>query len=152
MILFVVALFLVPIVEIAVMVQVGQWIGAWEMIALLLMVTFLGAWIVKQQGTGAWRRIRTDLAIGRMPGAALIDGALILAAGVLFLIPGFVTDVLAVLLLVPPARALVRGRLARRFKVSASLHAASPTPGYYDARSRDAEPPGTPPEPPELGR
>ena len=58
-----------PVVELAVMIQVGSWIGGWEMLALLVMVTFLGVWIVKQQGVGAWSRIRRELAEGRVPGS-----------------------------------------------------------------------------------
>jgi UPF0716 protein FxsA len=154
-IFFVVALLLVPVVELAVMIQVGQWIGVWETIALLLMVSFIGVWIVKQQGTGAWRRMRTDLAVGRVPGAALVDGGLLLAAGVLFIVPGFVTDALGALLLVPPLRALARGALGRRFRVVASAHTGTSSSTVYDVGPR----PSRRPEPrrdrpgsnPELG-
>jgi len=103
---------------------VSHWIGGWETIALVLMVSFLGAWIVKQQGIGQWRRIRGELAIGRVPGPAVVDGALLLSAGILFLIPGFVTDLFAVLLLIAPVRALVRGALARRYRVVAAVHSS----------------------------
>jgi UPF0716 protein FxsA len=136
------ALFLLPFIEIAVMIQVGTWIGGWETVALVLMVSFLGVWIVKQQGTGAWRRIRTDLATGRVPGATLIDGALILTAGVLFVIPGFVTDVFAVLLLIPPVRGLVRTALARRFRVRAAVVTTSGATGSRDAFDVDSRPSG----------
>ncbi|MET0275213.1 MAG: FxsA family protein [Acidimicrobiia bacterium] len=118
MIFVISGLLLLPIVELVVMIQVGQWLGGFEMLALLVMCTFLGVWIVKHQGVGAWRRIRADLAVGRVPAARLIDGGLILAAGVMFIIPGFVTDLIAVLLLLPPVRALVRNALARRWQVS----------------------------------
>jgi UPF0716 protein FxsA len=144
------ALLLLPVVELAVMIQVGSWIGGWEMLALLVMVTFLGVWIVKQQGLGAWSRIRRDLAEGRVPGPAIVDGALILAAGVLFVIPGFVTDVMAVVLLLPPVRSLCRVALSRRFRVVAALHTASGSVhdgrgGAYDVDSR-VRPPSPPPE------
>ena len=136
MIFIIAALLLLPVIELVVMIQVGQWLGGWEMLALLVMCTFTGVWIVKQQGTGAWRRIRTDLAVGRVPGTALIDGGLILAAGVLFIIPGFVTDVVAVLLLLPPVRAIVRNALARRWRVSTSVVTASGVRGdVYDVES-----------------
>ncbi len=117
MVVIVAALLLLPLAELAVMIWVGQWLGVWETITLLLMVSFLGAWIVKRQGAGAWRRIREELAIGRVPTAALVDGALILAAGVLFLVPGFITDVAAVLLLLPPSRALARHWTGKRVRV-----------------------------------
>jgi UPF0716 protein FxsA len=113
----------VPAVEIYVLVQVGSAIGALDTIGLLLLVSLIGAWIVKQQGSGAVRRIRDELAMGRMPGASLVDGALIFCAGVLLLVPGFVTDAFGLLLLVPPVRHLVRALLARRFDLR--VHAVS---------------------------
>ncbi|HEX5588066.1 MAG TPA: FxsA family protein [Acidimicrobiia bacterium] len=152
MLFIVVALLLLPILEIAVMIQVSHWIGGWETIALVLAVSFFGAWMVKQQGTGQWRRIRAELAIGRVPGPAVVDGALLLAAGVLFLVPGFVTDLLAVLLLVPPVRALVREMLARRYRVVAAVHSSGTPTARGDvldvdshAHRRDSRP-GTHPE------
>jgi UPF0716 protein FxsA len=112
----------VPIVEIYVLIQVGSAIGALNTIGLLLLVSLLGALIVKHQGGGTWRRIRDELAMGRLPGASLVDAALIFAAGVLLLVPGFVTDALGLLLLIPPVRHLVRALMARRFDVR--VHAA----------------------------
>ena len=146
------ALVLLPVVEIAVMIQVGSWIGVWETVGLLLVVSLGGAWLAKHQGTDAWRRFRDDVGRGRVPTPALVDGALLFAAGVLFLIPGFVTDVVAVLLLVPPLRALCRGALARRYGVLATAHRTgdatrvSPS-SAYDVSSRVRDPR---PDPPEL--
>ena len=128
----VVAVLLLPFVELAVFIQVSAWIGVWQALALLLMVSFVGAWMVKQQGTGAWWRIREELARGRVPGAKLVDTGLLAGAGFLFLIPGFVTDVFAALLLLPPVRALVRGALGRRFRVVAAVG-----PTTSAARGRD---------------
>src|SRR5262245_10404448 len=106
---FVIALLIAaPIVEIAVMVKVAEWIGVLDMFGLLILVSLVGVIVVKRQGTGAWRRIRADLDAGRVPGASLVDGALILLAGVLLIIPGFVSDAFGALLLLPPVRVLVR--------------------------------------------
>jgi len=74
MILFIVLLFAIPIIEIAVMVQVAQWIGTGQMLALLISVSVIGVWIVKRQGIGVLRRIRAELEAGRIPGAHLVDG------------------------------------------------------------------------------
>jgi UPF0716 protein FxsA len=104
------------IVPIAVMVKVAEWIGTGQMIALLLSVSIVGAWIVKRQGTGTLRRIRAELNAGLVPGAHLVDGGLLLVAGFLLLVPGFITDVFGLLLLIPPVRTFVRGRLGRRFR------------------------------------
>jgi UPF0716 protein FxsA len=151
-VLVVAALLLLPLAELAVMIWVGQWLGVWETIAVLLMVSFLGAWIVKQQGAGAWRRIREELAIGRVPTAALVDGALILSAGVLFLVPGFITDAVAALLLLPPTRSMARHWAAKRVRVVAAT-----SPRGADGRGDvlDVESPGGSsrrvPGRPELG-
>ena len=113
------ALFLVfliiPIIELFVIIQVGQVIGAWNTIALLLAVSLVGAWLVKREGLGVLRRFRARLDEGAIPGRELADGVLILLAGALLLTPGFVTDVFGVLLLLPPVRSAVRGVVFARF-------------------------------------
>jgi UPF0716 protein FxsA len=121
MLLVLVALLALPVLEIAVMVQVAQWFGVLNMFGLLLVVSVAGLFVVKHQGTGAWRRVRAELQMGRVPGAALVDSALILTAGVLLVIPGFVTDAIGLLLLVPPVRHVVRLWLSRRFRVQAAV-------------------------------
>lgn len=117
MFLFVLLLVAVPFVEIFVFVQVASWIGVLDTIGVLLLVSLVGVFIVWRQGTSAWRRIREELATGKVPGASLVDGALIFAAGVLLIVPGFVSDAAGLVLLVPPARTGVRGVLRRRYTV-----------------------------------
>jgi UPF0716 protein FxsA len=112
----------VPLVEIYVMIQVGQWIGALNMVGLLLLVSIGGIFLVKHQGIGVFRRIRGALDAGRVPGPELLDAALLLVAGLLLVIPGFVTDFFGLLLLLPPVRALVRGFLRRRLVVRVATH------------------------------
>ena len=108
----------VPIVELAVILQVGQTIGALETVALLIAVSVVGGWLVKREGVGVVRRISTAVQGGRVPGRELADGALIILAGALLITPGFLSDVLGILLLLPPVRAVVRpvlmGVLAKR--------------------------------------
>lgn len=108
-----VGLLLLPIIELAVIIQVGQVIGAWPTIALLVVESALGAWIVRREGTGAWRSLNAALAQGRAPGRELADSALILIGGTLLLTPGFVTDIAGFWLVLPPTRALARRLLAR---------------------------------------
>jgi UPF0716 protein FxsA len=115
--LFVLLLVAIPFVEIFVFVQVASWIGVLDTIGVLLLVSLVGVFIVWRQGTSAWRRIREELATGKVPGAALVDGALIFAAGVLLIVPGFVSDAAGLVLLVPPVRTGVRGVLRRRYTV-----------------------------------
>ena len=108
----------VPIVELAVILQVGHAIGALETVALLIAVSVAGSWLVKREGVGVLRRISAAVQGGRVPGRELADGALIILAGALLITPGFLSDVLGILLLLPPVRAVVRpvlvGALTKR--------------------------------------
>jgi len=110
------ALLIIPIVELAIIIQVGSWLGVWPTIGLLILVSVLGAWLVKHEGIATLRRVQGELAEGRLPGSHLVDGALILVAGVLMLIPGFLTDALGLLLLLPPTRAGARSLVVRRLR------------------------------------
>jgi len=107
----------VPLVELAVFVQFVDWIGVLDSLLLMLVVSIGGVFVVRHQGLGVWRRVREQLRAGTVPGADLVDGLLILVAGLLLIVPGFVTDVVGLLLLLPPVRALVRGRLRKRYTV-----------------------------------
>ena len=114
--LLVVLFVFVPIVELAVIIQVGQAIGVVETLLLMLLVSIVGAWLVKREGIGVWRRAQRQLDTGVMPGRELVDGVLIMIAGALLLLPGFVSDCLGILLLLPPVRAVVRGLVIRRLR------------------------------------
>ncbi|HYJ67024.1 MAG TPA: FxsA family protein [Nocardioidaceae bacterium] len=103
-----VAVLLLPVVEIAVIIQVGQLIGAWSTVAVLLAISVLGAWVVKHEGRRAWLELRTTIDSGQPPGRELTDAALILVGGTLLLTPGFVTDVFGLVLILPVTRPLVR--------------------------------------------
>ena len=111
----------VPLIELYVMVQVGQEIGALSTIALVVVISVVGVWLAKTQGLSVWRRTRQQLSAGTVPAAELLDGFLILVAGVLLLTPGFITDILGIALLLPPSRALVRGLLRRQVTARADL-------------------------------
>ena len=114
--LLVVLFVFVPIVELAVIIQVGQAIGVVETLLLMVVVSVAGAWLVKREGIGVWRRAQRQLDTGVMPGRELVDGVLIMVAGALLLLPGFVSDCLGILLLLPPVRAVVRGLVIRRLR------------------------------------
>jgi UPF0716 protein FxsA len=108
-----IAFILVPLAELAVLIAVGDVIGLWPTLALLLGVSVAGAWLAKREGLAAWRRFQLAMADGRVPTVEVADGAMIMLAGALLLTPGFLTDVIGVLLLLPPTRAMAR-RLAPR--------------------------------------
>jgi UPF0716 protein FxsA len=109
MFLLLVILFIVgPIAELAVIITVGQQIGVVPTIALLLVVGAVGAWLGRRQGSLAWRRFQEAMDAGRVPTAEIADGAMVLLAGALLIAPGFISDVLAIALLVPAVRSLLR--------------------------------------------
>lgn len=108
-----VAFVAVPLVEIFVLVQVGQVIGPWWTILLLVLASIIGTWLVRREGGRAWRALTSALHTGRMPARELADGALILVGGTLMLTPGFVSDAVGVLLILPVTRPLARGLLTR---------------------------------------
>ena len=103
----------VPIAEIYVIIQVGQAIGAVWTILLLVADSIIGARLLSWQGRRAWARFQEALAAGRVPHREVLDGVLIVSGGAFLLTPGFITDILGVVLLVPPTRALVRRALVR---------------------------------------
>jgi UPF0716 protein FxsA len=105
---------LVPFIELWVIVEVWQTIGGLPTLALLLLVSLLGAWLVKREGLGVWQRLNEQIVAGRVPATEVADGALILFAGALLLTPGFVTDIVGILLLIPFTRAGFRA-VGRRY-------------------------------------
>jgi UPF0716 protein FxsA len=114
---FLVILFIVvPIAELYVIIQVGEAIGLWPTLALLLADAVLGSLLLRHQGRGAWRRFNEALAQRRFPGKEVADGLLIVVGGTLLLAPGFLTDIVGLFLLIPPTRAISRN-LLRRFTI-----------------------------------
>jgi UPF0716 protein FxsA len=113
MALLLVLVFLVlPIAELAVIITVADWVGGvLNVIALMILVSIVGAWLAKREGLGMLTRIRAALDRGEMPSREVADGFLILFAAALMITPGFITDCLALVLLFPPTRALVRRTL-----------------------------------------
>ncbi len=110
MALLLVAFFIVlPIAEIYVIIKVGEAIGVLPTIALLILDGFLGAAILRHQGRTAWRRFNEAVGAGKIPTREVFDGAMVIVGGAFLLAPGFITDVIGLLLLMPPTRALFRG-------------------------------------------
>jgi UPF0716 protein FxsA len=122
----------VPIAELAVIIQVGQAIGIWLTLALLVVDSILGTWLMRHQGRAAWRRFNEAVAGGRVPAREVLDGALVIFGGALLLTPGFITDILGVVLLIPPSRAIVRGILSRRLAHRMVVSATRTRQGHYD--------------------
>jgi UPF0716 protein FxsA len=109
--LLLVAFVVVPLVEIFVLIQVGQVIGPWWTILLLIGASVLGTWLIRREGSRSWAALQEALQTGRMPARELADAGLILIGGTLMLTPGFVTDIVGVLLILPLTRPIARGLL-----------------------------------------
>ncbi|MEW1953534.1 FxsA family protein [Terrabacter sp. NPDC080008] len=110
--LAVAGLLLLPVIEIVVIVAVGHWIGAWATFLLLVATSLLGAWLIRREGGKAWRELQQAVRSGRMPAREIADGIVVLAGGSLLVIPGFVTDVVGLVLVLPFTRPIARSMLA----------------------------------------
>jgi UPF0716 protein FxsA len=96
-----------PILEIATFIYVGQWIGIWKTLALVILAAVVGVAILRYQGLGALRRINKDLRRAQPPADGIVDGFMIVVASLLLIIPGFLTDIVGLLLIIPPIRRYV---------------------------------------------
>jgi UPF0716 protein FxsA len=110
-----VAIFIVvPLVELYVILKVGDAIGAVWTILLLAADSVLGSLLLRAQGRSVWRRFNDALGAGRMPHREVMDGVLVIFGGAFLITPGFLTDIVGLLLLIPPTRSVVRRMLVRR--------------------------------------
>jgi UPF0716 protein FxsA len=139
-----------PLAELYVILKVGDAIGVVWTILLLAADSLLGALLLRSQGRSVWRRFNTALAEGKMPHREVMDGVLVIFGAAFLITPGFITDVIGLLLLVPPTRALIRSqvvrRLGRRVTVGVGSRPGRRRPRDYDvegtAREYGDEPPG----------
>ena len=106
----------VPIVEIYLIILVGSALGVVQTVGLLILISVVGAWLVRREGLGILARLQASLADGQIPTNEIIDGLLVLFGGALMLTPGFFTDGVGLLLLFPPTRVVVRTILKHRFR------------------------------------
>lgn len=113
--LFVILAF--PILEIATFVYVGQWLGVWNTVGLVILAAILGVVILRSQGLGALRKINRDLRRAQPPAEGIVDGFMIVVASILLIIPGFLSDVVGLLLIIPPVRHLVWRLFGRNINV-----------------------------------
>jgi UPF0716 protein FxsA len=141
MIRLVIGLFLivVPVLELVLLIKIGQWIGAWATVALVIAMAFTGILIISQQSFTVLRRTLDALSEGRPPIAQVLDGLFLMVAGALLLMPGLLTDVLALLLLVPPVRhAVARWSVGQLLDVQRNLDPDETAP--HDAYEQRRQP------------
>jgi UPF0716 protein FxsA len=108
LVIIIALLVIVPVIEIAVLIAIGQVIGLGWTLLLMLGTSALGGYLLRSQGSRAWRAFRADVDAGRPPGNAATDGLLVLLGGVFMLVPGFVSDLLGLFLIAPPTRRIAR--------------------------------------------
>lgn len=107
---------IVPLMELALLIQIGRWIGTWEAIGLCIITGILGAFLVQLEGLRIWARLQYELLQFRMPTKEIIDGVLILIGGIVLLTPGVITDLIGFSMLLPFTRPLYRNYLKKKFE------------------------------------
>jgi UPF0716 protein FxsA len=114
MFLLILVFIVVPIAELYVILKVGDAIGWAPTLALLVLDSLLGTWLLRSQGRAVWTRFQQTMQAGRIPHREVFDGVLVIFGGAFLITPGFITDIIGVLLLLPPTRSLFRRLLIRR--------------------------------------
>lgn len=112
----------VPLLEIAVFIEVGGWLGLWPTLAIVVLTAVVGTALLRRQGLATLRRAQSALDRNELPLAEVFDGICLLLAGALLLTPGFVTDALGGLLFIPPVRAALRHAAGRRLMAHTEVH------------------------------
>ncbi|MDT0632473.1 FxsA family protein [Rubrivirga sp. S365] len=125
----------VPILDLALLIAVGGRIGFWPTFGIAVASALLGSWLARREGVAAWQRVQRKMTAGGVPGPELIDGLLILIAGTLLITPGFLTDLVGLLGLFPPTRAVLRRTLRRRFEAAVQQGAVRVVSGSFGSAS-----------------
>ncbi|MBO0764659.1 MAG: FxsA family protein [Hyphomicrobiaceae bacterium] len=140
------AFIVVPMLELVLLLKIGQAIGVWPTVALVITTALTGAYIISRQSLRVVSRALEALSEGRVPVEPVLDGLFLLVAGALLLTPGLATDVVALVLLVPPARrAIARASmrwLLRRTRVRVKRYTDAGRENWEEPRPRDQGPPG----------
>lgn len=134
---------LTPVVELILLIRLGDVIGFWPTVGIILVTGFTGTYLARREGLSAWRRLQERLKVGGLPGKELIDGVIILIAGALLITPGVLTDVVGFLGLLPFTRARIRRYALARLTRAMEKGAFRVHVGGF--------PPSTPPPPPADG-
>lgn len=132
---FALGLIALPLIEIAIFIKVGQTIGLLPTLALIIGAAILGGLLLRQQGLSVIGQLRQNVSTGRMPGRTIADTMMIGAAALFLVLPGFLSDVVALALLLPPVRSWIYGALARRVTVvetTTSYRRSDPSSGRIE--------------------
>jgi UPF0716 protein FxsA len=151
------AILSLPIIEIAVLIYVGSNIGVFPTIGLIILTGLLGMMLLRIQGFAVLSSIRAEIDQGQIPDKSVADAAMIALAGVFLIIPGFISDIIGILLFLPPVRALIRSAIGRRVTIvrsSAGTRAdvVDLDPADYQRNDMDADTPANASSPWRLPR
>ena len=109
---------IVPLLELSLLLRIGNWLGAGPTLGLVLGTGFVGAWLARREGVRAWNAVQQQLARGQVPGRELLDAVLVLLAGVVLITPGILTDAVGFALMTRPGRNWVAKRIRKRLETS----------------------------------
>jgi UPF0716 protein FxsA len=137
---------LLPLVELSLLLRIGEWLGLGATIALVVVTGVLGGWLARREGGRTWRRVHEDLAAGRMPGDELLQALLVFVAGLLLVTPGVVTDAVGLLLLFRPTREIATRRIRERFAAQVQVRTMGFPGGVEGFGQPDADRPDGPSE------
>jgi len=143
-VILVAAFIIVPLAEIAVLIEVGGWLGLGPTLALIVLTAAVGTWMLRRQGFAVLRRAQQQMQQGALPIAEVFEGFCLVIAGALLLTPGFLTDAVGALLLLPPVRALLYRKVRHQLEEQVP---PGPTSTHDDSadRRRDSRPQDQPP-------
>ncbi|MCW8093236.1 FxsA family protein [Alteromonas sp. ASW11-130] len=126
---------IMPIIEIAVLVQVGDVIGGWNTIALVLISAFVGAYFVRREGVNTLKTAQQKMQSNQIPGQEMLEGLMLVVAGVLLVTPGFITDTFGLLLVLPPSRKFFAQKLKKHLSMQVVTGASFHSHEHYKASS-----------------
>lgn len=122
---------IIPIIEISVLMQVGELLGMWPTIGIVILSAWIGAKYVRQQGLATLQSVQTKMAQGEMPSSDIVTGLMLLVAGVLLVTPGFVTDIFGLSLLIPSVRQAIAASVQKHIKVNPHVAGNSAGAGFH---------------------
>lgn len=130
---------IIPIIEISVLMQVGELLGMWPTIGIVILSAWIGAKYVRQQGVATLQSVQAKMAQGEMPSSEIVTGLMLLVAGVLLVTPGFVTDIFGLSLLVPSIRDAIATYVQKHLNVKAHATGNHAGASFYTGNTYENE-------------